>query len=82
MNKGIFFLLVITVFSVFYVRPWTTTENVVTPEPMQYNMCNPDYSKDYEIDLKFEGYVIVDEFGNCHWVEFGELENYLTDLNL
>ena len=78
MNKGIFFLLVITVFSVFYVRPWTTTENVETPKMM----CNSDFKMDYAIDLKPDGYVLVDEDGNCHWVEFDELEDYMLMLNL
>ena len=81
MNKGIFFLLVLTVFSVFYVRPWTTTENVEVIETPKM-MCNPDFNINYEIDLKQEGYVLVDEEGNCHWVEFNELEDYLLNLNL
>lgn len=41
-----------------------------------------DFKKNYEIDLKQDGYLILDEKGDVYYVPFDELEEWFLDDNL
>lgn len=54
------------------------------PVPTDANVIYEDdyFHLDYQIDCKPEGYVLIDNEGNRHWVEAGELEEYIINDNL
>lgn len=41
-----------------------------------------DFKKNYEIDLKQDGYLILDEKGDVYYVPFDELEEWFLEMNL
>ena len=40
------------------------------------------FHPNYQIDLKQNGYWVLDEYGNEYWIEFGELEEFFLNDNL
>jgi hypothetical protein len=41
-----------------------------------------DFLRDYSIDLKQDGYLILDEQGEVYYVPFNQLEEWFLEMNL
>jgi hypothetical protein len=41
-----------------------------------------DFLRDYSIDLKQDGYLILDEQGEVYYVPFDQLEEWFLEMNL
>jgi hypothetical protein len=47
-----------------------------------HNPYSPsDFNSNYQIDLKQDGYLILDEDGEVYYVPFNQLENWFLEMN-
>jgi hypothetical protein len=48
-----------------------------------YPYSPDDFKENYRVDLKPDGYLIVDSYdGECYFVPFGGLEDWFNEMNL
>lgn len=84
MNKGVFFMLVLVVFSIlYYLIGFTGCEAAAQDkiEEVSHEYSPQDYHMNYGIDLKPDGYLINAD-GEIYYVPFGELEDWFLEDNL
>lgn len=79
-------MLVLVVFSIsYYLIGFTGCEATAQQEinSLEGSWTPQDFSDDYIIDLKPDGYLVVDTYdGECYYVPFGELEDWFMEMNM
>lgn len=86
MNKGVFFAIVIALFGALYFTACSSEESpehkVKHGENIYCEYEPHDFKRNYSIDLKPDGYLILDEQGEVWYVPFDELEGWFLKMNL
>jgi hypothetical protein len=63
-------------------EPQSTNYEVLHDEDVYTDYEPHDFRRNYSIDLKQDGYLILDEQGEVWYVPFNELEEWFLKMNL
>lgn len=66
-------LIAFVLTAIFFIAKAGTSDPGYKPE---------DFKSDYQIDLKQDGYLILDEKGDVYYVPFDKLEDWFLEMNL